>query len=64
MPRVQANGIELEYEEFGDAEAPVVLLIIGLANQLVGWPEDFCLQLAATGRRVIVDAINRLSPGR
>ncbi len=53
MPRVQANGIELEYEEFGDADAPVFLLIMGLANQLVGWPEDFCQQLAATGRRVI-----------
>lgn len=53
MPRAQANGIELEYEEFGDPAAPAFLLVMGLANQLVGWPEEFCQRLAETGRRVI-----------
>ena len=51
MPRVCANGIELEYEEIGSG--PVVLLVMGIGAQLVYWPDAFCERLAARGYRVI-----------
>ncbi|MGH7788749.1 MAG: alpha/beta fold hydrolase [Candidatus Binatia bacterium] len=53
MPRLKANGIEIEYEEFGDRHAPPVLLIMGLGSQMILWREDFCTALAARGHRVI-----------
>jgi pimeloyl-ACP methyl ester carboxylesterase len=48
-----ANGITIEYEEFGDSDAPPLLLIMGLGGQMILWHEDFCHQLAARGHRVI-----------
>jgi pimeloyl-ACP methyl ester carboxylesterase len=48
-----ANGIELCYEEFGDPDDPAVLLVMGLATQMLGWHADFCADLAARGFRVI-----------
>jgi pimeloyl-ACP methyl ester carboxylesterase len=41
MPRVVANGIETEYETFGYAEDPPLLLVNGLGSQLVSWERDF-----------------------
>jgi pimeloyl-ACP methyl ester carboxylesterase len=49
----RANGIELCYEIFGDAEAEPMLLIMGLGAQMIHWDDDFCRQLAARGFRVI-----------
>ena len=50
--RISAD-IELCYETFGDpADAPV-LLIMGLATQMIGWHEDFCAELAQRGFHVI-----------
>src|SRR5262245_1437177 len=48
-----ANGIRLCYDSFGDAAAPPLLLIMGLAAQMVAWDDEFCAQLAARGYRVI-----------
>jgi pimeloyl-ACP methyl ester carboxylesterase len=48
-----AHGIRLEYDEFGDAKAPPLLLIMGLATQMIAWPEEFCESLAGAGFRVI-----------
>ncbi|HEX8486624.1 alpha/beta hydrolase [Sphingomonas sp.] len=53
MPKVKANGIELFYDERGDAGAPVILLIMGLGTQMIAWPDAFCDGLAAAGYRVI-----------
>lgn len=53
MARAQANGIELEYEVFGDASNPTLLLVMGLGAQLISWPDDFCRQLADRGFYVI-----------
>lgn len=53
MPQVRANGINLEYETFGDPGAPPILLIMGLGAQLVLWPDEFCQALAAGGHYVI-----------
>src|ERR1044072_2856870 len=48
-----ANGVELCYETFGDPADPAALLIMGLATQMVGWPDEFCEQLAGRGFHVI-----------
>jgi pimeloyl-ACP methyl ester carboxylesterase len=49
----RANGIELCYEIFGNADAEPMLLIMGLGAQMIHWDDDFCRQLAARGFRVI-----------
>ncbi len=53
MPQARANGIDIEYESFGRDGDPLVLLIMGLAAQLVFWPEPLCEGLAAKGFRVV-----------
>jgi pimeloyl-ACP methyl ester carboxylesterase len=53
VPRAQANGIELEYETFGDPSNPAILLIMGLGIQLLGWHEVFCNMLVERGFFVI-----------
>ena len=51
--RTRANGIELCWDSFGDAHAPPIVLIMGLAAQMTAWDDEFCTQLAARGHRVI-----------
>lgn len=51
--KAQANGIEIEYEAFGDAADPAVLLIMGLGGQLTRWPLPFVEDLVARGYHVI-----------
>jgi pimeloyl-ACP methyl ester carboxylesterase len=53
MPRVNANGIEIEYERFGDHSAPPVLLVMGLGAQMISWDDEFCRLLAGRGFNVI-----------
>jgi pimeloyl-ACP methyl ester carboxylesterase len=53
MPQAQANGITIEYESFGRAGDPTVLLIMGLGGQMTMWPVAFCKGLAERGFRVI-----------
>jgi pimeloyl-ACP methyl ester carboxylesterase len=53
VPRVKANGIEIEYETFGDPAAPPLLLIAGLGAQMTTWEDAFCEQLAGRGFQVI-----------
>jgi pimeloyl-ACP methyl ester carboxylesterase len=53
MPRATANGIELEYETFGDPPAPPLLLIAGLGAQMISWDEEFCRLMASRGFYVI-----------
>jgi pimeloyl-ACP methyl ester carboxylesterase len=50
---VRANGIDICYEIFGDADAEPMLLIMGLGAQMVLWDDEFCRRLAARGFRVI-----------
>jgi len=47
------NRLSITYETFGQPEAPALLLIAGLAGQLINWPERFCTSLATRGYRVI-----------
>jgi pimeloyl-ACP methyl ester carboxylesterase len=45
--------IEIAYERFGDPDDPPVLLVMGLATQMLGWPDEFCAGLAAQGHFVV-----------
>jgi len=53
MPSVVANGIQIEHETFGEPSSSPLLLIIGLAGQLIFWDEELCKQLADRGHYVI-----------
>lgn len=53
MPGLKANGIEIEYETFGDPKSVPLLLIGGLGSQLLSWDEEFCQQLRDRGFFVI-----------
>jgi pimeloyl-ACP methyl ester carboxylesterase len=47
------RGITLCYETFGYREDPPILLVMGLATQMIAWHDDFCEQLAERGFQVI-----------
>ncbi len=48
-----ANGIELCYQEMGDPDGEPLLLVMGLATQMLAWDEGFCGLLADRGFRVV-----------
>ena len=50
---VGPSRIDIACEQFGDHDAPPVLLVMGLATQMLGWPDEFCSALVARGLRVI-----------
>jgi pimeloyl-ACP methyl ester carboxylesterase len=50
---IEANGVELCTEAFGDADDPAVLLVMGLGASMIWWDERFCRMLADGGRFVI-----------
>jgi pimeloyl-ACP methyl ester carboxylesterase len=50
---VPANGIEIEYETFGDPQGAPLLLIAGLGVQMLSWDDEFCELLAGRGFSVI-----------
>jgi pimeloyl-ACP methyl ester carboxylesterase len=49
----RVGEIELAYETFGSAQDPPLLLVMGLATQMIGWPEELCRMLADRGLYVI-----------
>lgn len=53
MSKANVNGIEIEYETFGNASGRPLLLIIGLGGQLNQWDDDLCRDLAERGYYVI-----------
>jgi pimeloyl-ACP methyl ester carboxylesterase len=48
-----AGDVQLAYETFGKADRPPLVLIMGLATQMLGWPDAFCTALAEAGHHVI-----------
>ncbi|MDQ1633522.1 MAG: hypothetical protein QOJ32_331, partial [Frankiaceae bacterium] len=48
-----ANGITLAYQTYGDPTATPLLLVMGLATQMLGWHEEFCGQLVDAGFFVV-----------
>jgi pimeloyl-ACP methyl ester carboxylesterase len=53
MATAHVNGIDIEYETFGDPDDPAMLLIMGVGGQLIVWDDELCRQLAGRGFRVI-----------
>lgn len=51
--QVQAGDLTLVCQQFGDADKPALVLVMGLGMQMISWPDDFCWQLADRGFRVI-----------
>lgn len=51
--KARANGIELEYESFGNPADPTILLIMGLNAQLTLWPVPFVEALVDRGFHVV-----------
>jgi pimeloyl-ACP methyl ester carboxylesterase len=50
---IEANGVELCTESFGDPGDPPILLIMGMGASMLWWEEGFCRMLAEGGRFVI-----------
>ena len=50
---IEANGIQLCTEPFGDPADPPILLIMGIGASMLWWEEGFCRMLADDGRFVI-----------
>jgi choline-glycine betaine transporter len=48
MPHVTANGIQIEYETFGDRSFPALLLTAGCGAQMIFWEVEFCIQRKPT----------------
>jgi pimeloyl-ACP methyl ester carboxylesterase len=46
-------GIDIAYQRLGSPDAPVVLLIMGIAAQSIHWPDAFCHALVDRGLQVI-----------
>ncbi len=53
MRTTRVGDIELAYETFGSAQDPPLLLVMGLATQMIGWPDELCRMLADRGLYVI-----------
>ena len=49
MTTVETDGVTLGLEHFGDAAAPLVLLVGG--TTMLSWPDAFCAALARGGRQ-------------
>jgi pimeloyl-ACP methyl ester carboxylesterase len=50
---VYSNGLRIAYETFGDPADPPVLLVAGLAIQMLAWPDELCEKLAGRGYYVV-----------
>jgi pimeloyl-ACP methyl ester carboxylesterase len=53
MSRARANGIDIEYETFGDSGSAPLLLVMGFGAQMIAWPDAFCSALVDCGFHVI-----------
>ncbi|HEX4723941.1 MAG TPA: alpha/beta hydrolase [Pseudonocardiaceae bacterium] len=53
MPQVEANGLRLEYDTFGNPNDTPLVLIMGLGAQMISWPVAFCQQYADQGYHVV-----------
>lgn len=58
MPNVTANGIQIEYDTFGDSSSPALLLIMGGGSQMIYWEVEFC-EVLAKKRHFVIRFDNR-----
>jgi pimeloyl-ACP methyl ester carboxylesterase len=50
---IEANGVELCTEAFGDPADPPILLVMGMAGSMLWWEDGFCRMLG-DGRRFVI----------
>jgi len=50
---VQANGVDICVETFGDSADPAIILIAGAGSSMLSWKNEFCQRLADGSRFVI-----------
>ena len=53
MPKAKANNIEIEYATFGDPSSKPLLLVMGLASQMIRWDVDLIEEFVKRGYRII-----------
>jgi pimeloyl-ACP methyl ester carboxylesterase len=53
VPKIHANGIDIEYLTDGDPADRPLLLVMGLGAQLITWPQGFVDELSGRGFFVI-----------
>ncbi len=53
MPRIRANGNDIEYDEIGPKSGAPFLMINGFGSQMTSWPDQYREGLAAQGLRFI-----------
>lgn len=53
MPQAQIGDVTIEYDRFGAASDPAVLLVMGIGSQMILWPTGFCRALVERGFQVI-----------
>ncbi|MGH8428644.1 MAG: alpha/beta fold hydrolase [Gammaproteobacteria bacterium] len=51
--KVGPSRIDIAYQRLGKLDAPIVLLIMGVAGQSIHWPDAFCRALVDRGLQVI-----------
>ena len=51
--QVGPAGIDIAYQRLGNPDAPVALLIMGVAAQSIHWPDAFCHALVDHGLQVV-----------
>jgi pimeloyl-ACP methyl ester carboxylesterase len=51
---INANGVDLCTEPFGDPGHPPVLLVMGIGGSMLWWEEGFCRLLAEGGGRFVI----------
>jgi pimeloyl-ACP methyl ester carboxylesterase len=49
----RVGDVELAYETFGDPAHPAMLLVMGLATQMLGWRAELCAEIAGRGFHVV-----------
>jgi pimeloyl-ACP methyl ester carboxylesterase len=50
---IEANGVELCAEAFGEPGDPPILLVMGIGASMLWWEDELCRMLAAGGRFVL-----------
>jgi pimeloyl-ACP methyl ester carboxylesterase len=50
---VEANGVDIWTEDFGDPSNPTILLVMGAGGQAILWPDEFIDALVAGEKHVI-----------
>jgi pimeloyl-ACP methyl ester carboxylesterase len=51
--KIGTTGVDIAYQRLGKADAPAVLLIMGVGAQSVHWPDGFCHGLVERDLQVI-----------